>query len=86
MSFTKRNTAQRVRESRDRMRARGMRLVQIWVPDTRAPGFADELSRQCQALSDWETTSEGRAEMAFWDQAQAEALADLPDCCSAGTW
>ena len=79
MSFTKRNTTQRVRESRDRMRARGMRLVQIWVPDTRAPGFAEALSRQCQALSDWEATSAGRAEMAFWDQAQAEALANLPD-------
>ena len=79
MSFTKKNTAQRVRESRDRMRARGMRLVQIWVPDTRAPGFAEELSRQCQMLSDWEATPEGRAEMAFWDQAQAEAVAVLPD-------
>ena len=56
-----------------------MRLVQIWVPDTRAPGFADELARQCQALAAWETTPEGREEMAFWDQAQADALADLPD-------
>jgi Protein of unknown function (DUF3018) len=73
------NTAERVQKSRDRMRARGMRLVQIWVPDTRAPGFAEELARQCQALAAWEATPDGREEMAFWDQAQAEALADLPD-------
>jgi len=61
------------------MRARGMRLVQIWVPDTRAAGFAEELARQCRVLADWEATPGGRAEMAFWDQAQAEALANLPD-------
>ena len=61
------------------MRERGMRLVQIWVRDTRAPGFAEELACQCQALAAWEASPEGRAEMAFWDQAQAEALADLPD-------
>jgi hypothetical protein len=24
-----------------------MRPVQIWVPDTRRPGFADECRRQC---------------------------------------
>jgi GMP synthase-like glutamine amidotransferase len=31
---------------RDRMRAMGLRPVQIWVPDTTAPGFADEARRQ----------------------------------------
>lgn len=61
------------------MRARGMRLVQFWVPDTRAPGFAEELARQCRALAEWEATPDGREEIAFWDQAQADALADLPD-------
>jgi hypothetical protein len=28
------------------MRRSGLRLVQLWVPDTRAPGFADECRRQ----------------------------------------
>lgn len=28
------------------MRAQGLRPVQIWVPDVRAPGFADEAHRQ----------------------------------------
>jgi hypothetical protein len=31
---------------RDKMRRQGMRLVQFWAPDTRAPGFADECRRQ----------------------------------------
>jgi hypothetical protein len=25
----------------------GLRPVQIWVPDTRRPGFAEECQRQC---------------------------------------
>ena len=73
------NIAQRVRRSRERMRGRGLRLVQIWVPDTRAPGFAEELARQCRLLAEWEASPDGRAEMAFWDQVQAESLAGLPD-------
>ena len=31
---------------RARLRAQGLRPVQIWVPDTRAPGFAEEARRQ----------------------------------------
>ncbi len=40
----------KVARSRERMRAAGLRPVQFWVPDTRAVGFAAEVSRQCQAL------------------------------------
>jgi hypothetical protein len=32
------------------MRADGLRVVQFWVPDTRLPGIAAELRRQCLAL------------------------------------
>jgi len=28
------------------MRASGLRMMEIWVPDTRAPGFAEEARRQ----------------------------------------
>jgi hypothetical protein len=38
----------RVQRHRDRMRAAGLRPIQIWVPDTRAPGFAAEYARQCR--------------------------------------
>jgi Protein of unknown function (DUF3018) len=37
---------QRVRKRRDALRAAGLRPVQIWVPDTRRPGFAEECRRQ----------------------------------------
>ena len=34
---------ERVEAHRDRLRAQVLRPIQIWVPDTRAPGFADEV-------------------------------------------
>jgi hypothetical protein len=36
---------------RARMRAAGLRLVQIWVPDSRAPGFAAKCRRQARAVA-----------------------------------
>jgi hypothetical protein len=36
----------RVRRHRESLRAAGLRPVQIWVPDTRRPGFARECQRQ----------------------------------------
>jgi len=40
------SNTQSVRRYRERMRRAGLRLVQLWVPDTRAPGFAEECRRQ----------------------------------------
>ena len=42
----------RVRRHRDGLRAAGLRPVQIWVPDTRRAGFADECRRQSRLLRD----------------------------------
>ncbi len=36
---------------RQRMRAAGLRPVQIWVPDTRAPGFAEICRAQARAVA-----------------------------------
>jgi hypothetical protein len=36
----------RVQKYRDSLRAAGLRPLQIWVPDTRRPGFAEECRRQ----------------------------------------
>jgi hypothetical protein len=36
---------------RARMRRAGFRLVQLWVPDTRAPRFAAECRRQSRLAS-----------------------------------
>ena len=38
--------SQRVQKRRDALRAAGLRPVQIWVPDTRRPGFEAECRRQ----------------------------------------
>lgn len=40
------NVVQRVKRHRDGLRRAGLRPVQIWVPDTRQPGFAEECRRQ----------------------------------------
>ena len=40
-----------VRRYRERMRRSGLRLVQFWVPDIHAPGFAGECRRQSRAAA-----------------------------------
>ncbi len=40
----------RVQKHRSGLRASGLRPVQIWVPDTRSPGFAQECRRQSLLL------------------------------------
>jgi len=39
------------RQRREKMRAKGMREIRIWVPDTRAPSFAEEARRQMLAIA-----------------------------------
>jgi Protein of unknown function (DUF3018) len=41
----------RTQHYRANLRRRGLRPVQIWVPDTRAPGFASEARRQCERIN-----------------------------------
>ncbi|MFT3803810.1 MAG: antitoxin MazE family protein [Burkholderiaceae bacterium] len=41
----------RVRKHRDALRQAGLRPVQIWVPDTRRPDFAQECRRQAQLVA-----------------------------------
>jgi hypothetical protein len=50
----------RMRRYRARKRASGLRLIQLWVPDTRSKRFAAECKRQCRLLKG--------------DPAEAEAL------------
>lgn len=54
----------RVQSYRDRMRARGLRPVQIWVPDTRTASFAKEAHRQSQAVAE---SADERQDQAFID-------------------
>ena len=43
---SKEKAREKTRRYRARLRAAGLRPIQIWVPDTAATGFADEARRQ----------------------------------------
>lgn len=65
----------RVQKHRDALRRAGLRPVQIWVPDTHAPGFADECDRQARLVAKSEA---GDVESdLIVEQALSDALADL---------
>ena len=64
-------TRERVQAHRERLRAQGLRPLQIWVPDVRAPGFAAEAHRQSRAVAE--------SAHAARDQAFVEAISELDD-------
>ena len=41
----------KVQAHRERLRAQGLRPIQIWVPDTRSPRFAAQASRQSRLVA-----------------------------------
>ena len=69
MATTHVNT--RVQKHRTALRMAGLRPVQIWVPDTRQPQFAEECRRQSRLVT--------QADMAQTNMQQFmdEALADI---------
>jgi hypothetical protein len=44
-------TPKRTANYRQRMRAAGLRPIQIWVPDTRSPDFVEICRRQARAVA-----------------------------------
>ena len=70
MAQTSSSNARRVQRRRDKLRSQGMRPLQIWVPDTRAPGFAKEAARQARLIA--ETTTE--EELNFLDRLADDVL------------
>jgi hypothetical protein len=56
--------ADRVKEHRARLRAQGLRPVQIWVPDVRSVEFAAEAHRQSAAVA---ASDHSRDDQAFID-------------------
>jgi hypothetical protein len=57
----------KVSAHRQRLRAQGLRPIQIWVPDMRAPGFKAQAHRQSVA----------RSPQASEDQSFIDAVSDL---------
>lgn len=43
--------AKRVRKHREKMKAAGLKPVTIWLPDVNAPGYREEIRRQCLILN-----------------------------------
>lgn len=63
------SSRQKVQEHRQRLRALGLRPIQIWAPDVRSPAFRAEALRQSLAIAQ----SAHEAE----DQAFIDAVSDL---------
>ena len=61
----------KVRRYRERLRRKGLRPIQIWVPDVRSPDFRDEAHRQSQAVA--------HSSQADDDQAFIDAVYDQND-------
>jgi hypothetical protein len=59
----------KVRAHRQRLRAQGLRPVQIWVPDTRSTKFAAEARRQCKLIAG--------SRYAADDQAFVDAISEI---------
>jgi hypothetical protein len=64
----KRNIRDKVRRHRERMRASGLRPVQVWVPDTRTESFRKEAHRQSLAVA---KSAHARADQDFIDAISA---------------
>ncbi len=62
------NISARVQKHRAALREAGLRPVQIWVPDTRRAGFAEECRRQSRLLQD----DAHERETADWLEAAAD--------------
>lgn len=59
--MTSQAVRERVRRHRERLRAQGMRPIQVWVPDLRDPARAAQLRRDVAALARHPSDAEGNA-------------------------
>jgi hypothetical protein len=65
------DSRRRVRAHRERLRAQGLRPVQIWVPDVNAEGFAAEAHRQSRAVAVSDAADD--------DQAFVDSISEWPE-------
>lgn len=63
------SSAQKVRDHRERMRRKGMRLVQFWVPDISTPEFKAEAHRQSLLVAQSEQEADDQA---FFDSLRTD--------------
>ena len=63
------SSKEKVRRYRERLRSQGLRPIQIWVPDVRAPSFRSQAHLQSLAVAKSAQTEE--------DQAFIDAVSDI---------
>jgi hypothetical protein len=62
---------EKVRAHRERLRALGLRPIQIWVPDVRSPAFREQARRQSQAVA---ASAHAHDDQAFIDAVSASTF------------
>jgi len=70
------NAKQKVSAYRRRLRERGLRPVQLWVPDLRDPAIREQLKEEARRLRNHPSTAEGEA---FVDAALTDLAAELEE-------
>jgi len=65
----RKGSSEKVRAHRERLRRQGLRPIQIWVPDVRAPAFRKQAHRQSLAVA--------KSRRARDDQTFIDAVSDL---------
>jgi hypothetical protein len=66
------STAERVAKHRAALRKAGLRPIQIWVPDTRSKGFAEECRRQSLLIRNSPNRAKEARELELWNRAAAD--------------
>lgn len=69
-------TRERVSQHRQRLRAQGLRPIQIWVPDVRAPEFVAEAHRQSATIA---ASEQEAADQAFVDAISVDLDNEVED-------
>jgi hypothetical protein len=67
------SSKEKVKAHRERLRAQGLRPIQIWVPDTRTPEFAAEAHRQSLLVAE---SPDDKDDMAFIESLYEPAIWD----------
>ncbi|MEC9346672.1 MAG: antitoxin MazE family protein [Pseudomonadota bacterium] len=75
MASSPRTSRDKVRDHRARLRAQGLRPIQIWVPDVRSAAFRAEAHRQSQLVA---TSAQAEDDQAFIDSISDLGF-DTPD-------
>jgi hypothetical protein len=65
------SSREKVRRHRERLRAQGLRPIQIWVPDIRSPAFQRQAQNQSLIVA--------QSEQAREDQSFIDSVSELDD-------